>query len=335
MNNSIEQALETILKTARASDQFQIRTRELHHITKAQVAKALERDLSNVEAEARLWLNTVDLGEAAGQLDPPYRFFLRSNAVEGVHMRRWGDGLYDSALGEISACIDAIREREGLNEDEDWRIGQGPEDREELSKRYSQVLDAKFEETLREYGLVDMADLCSQDRKAYDELREEGRRLVFEYTSELEQVRAVQKQFEDEAEICAESGAYHAATVMIGSAIESAFLFTCLKHRDEALNARDCLPKRKRPRSEDPKSWGFSDFVLVVDKAGWLSDFHFEDGTLITRGLGDMARNLRNLVHPSRHLTKQNLDIALMYGNARAAYILLKQRLPGHSTEDE
>ena len=144
------------------------------------MAKALERDLSNVEAEARLWLNTVDLGEAAGQLDPPYRFFLRSNAVEGVHIRRWGDGLYDSALGEISACIDAIREREGLNEDEDWRIGQGPEDREELSKRYSQVLDAKFEETLREYGLVDMADLCSQDRKAYDELREEGRRLVFE-----------------------------------------------------------------------------------------------------------------------------------------------------------
>ena len=334
MNDSTKQALETILKTVRAWDQFQRRASRLHHITGTQMANASEPDLSEVGAETRVWLDTVDSAEAAGELEPPYRFLLRASAVECVHNRRREDGLYDAELGDISARIDAIRKREGLDEDEDWFIGQGPEDWKELNEQYSQVLNAKFEETLREYGLVDMANLYRQDRKAYDACREEGRRLVFEDISELEQVHAVQKQFEAEAEICAKGGAYHAAAVMIGSAIEAALLFACLKHRDDALNARDRLPDCERPKGANPKKWYLMDLVLVADEAGWLPNFEVGGGTLITRPLVDMARDLRNLVHPVRHLPNKKIsDVAHTYANAQATYVLLKRHLADLRTE--
>ena len=328
MNNSTKRALGTILETVRAWDQFQRRARAFHHIIEPQMANASGPNLSEVEAETRVWLDTVDLAEAAGELHPSCRFLLRAHAVESVHYRRCLDGLYDFELGDISARIDAIRKREGLDEDEYWPIGQGPEDWEELSEQYSQVLDAKFEETLREYGLVDMANLYRQDRKAYDLRREEGRRLVFEDVSELEQVQTVQKQFETEAEICAEGGAYHAAAAMIGSAFEAALLFTCLEHRDDALKARDRLPNGEQPNGGNPKKWNLTDLVLVADEAGWLPNFEVEDGTVITRPLLDMTRNLRNLVHPVRHLSDKKIsDVAHTYANARAAYVLLKQHL--------
>ena len=100
---------------------------------------------------------------------------------------------------------------------------------EELEQQYSGVLDRKFEETLREYGLDDIADLYHMDREAYDARREQGRRLSFEEISEEEQINTVQNRLEAEADVCANGGAYYAATVMIGSALEAALLFACLK----------------------------------------------------------------------------------------------------------
>lgn len=301
---------------------------ELHRISKIGAANAPERDLASIEAEARAWLDTVDSAETAGRLEPSHRFLLRAWTVERVHDRRTMDGFY-SELADISARMDAISEREGLHEDEYWPIGQGPEDWEELSEQYSQVLDEKFEETLREYGLVDMANLYCQDREAYDARREEGRRLVVEDIPELEQLGVVQQQFEKEAEICADSGAYHAAAIMIGAAIETALLLACLNHRDEALNARHRLPSGRRPKGESPKKWRLEDLVRVADEAGWLPNFEVEDGTLSTRSLLDMTRHLRNLVHPVRHLSSRKFpDVERMYANAHAVYILLERHLP-------
>ncbi len=328
MNNSTKQALETILKTVRASDQFQRHGRELHRITKVQMSNPSEGDLSEIETEAQVWLKAADSAETAGVFKPPYCFLLRACAVESVHRRRLLDGLYNPDLDDISARINTIREREGLDDDEPRPIGQGPEDWEDLEEQYSQILDAKFEETLREYELVDMAELYRQDREAYDALREKGRRLLSKDFSELEQVEAVQQQFEAEAKICAEGRAYHAAAVMIGSAIEAALLFVCLEHREDALDARKRLPNCERPKPKNPIRWHLEDLVRVADEAGWLPNFEVEDGTLSTRLLLDMARNLRNLVHPARHLPDRiSPGVKRMYTNAQAAYILLKRHL--------
>ena len=328
MNDSTKQALETILKTVRASAQFQRHGRELHRITKAQMSNASEGDLSEIETESQVWLMAADSAETGGVFKPPYCFLLRASAVESVHYRRLLDGLYNPDLDDINARMNAIRKREGLDDDEDWPIGQVPEDWEDLEEKYSQVLDAKFEETLREYGLVDMANLYSQDRETYDARREEGRRLAFADVSELEKVQAVQQQFEAEAKICAEGGTYHAAAVMIGSAIEATLLSACLEHRDDALNARNRLPNCERPKNKNPKNWRLDDLVRVADEAGWLPNFEVEEGTLSTRSLLDMTRKLRNLVHPARHLSDRlSPGVEQMYTNARAVYVLLKRHL--------
>ena len=57
--------------------------------------------------------------------------------------------MYNSELDGINAGIEAIRKREGLHEDEDWPIGEGPDDYMELNEQFSQVMVAKFEETLK------------------------------------------------------------------------------------------------------------------------------------------------------------------------------------------
>jgi len=249
-------------------------------------------------------------------------------AVERVHQKRWFAGLYDSDLTDIRERIDAIRQREGLDDGEDWRIGQGPEDWDELNEQYSQVLDVKFEEALREYGLNDIADLYDKDREKYDACREQGRRFVFEDIPKLEQLSTLQRQFEAEAEICAKGGAYHAAAVMIGAAMETALLFACLERREDALIARRCLPDHEQPKKANPEHWTLNELAMVAVKAGWLPNFEVSEGTILSRRLVDMMRHLRNLVHPARHISDDwDGDAKFGYINAQAAYTLLKWHL--------
>ncbi len=253
---------------------------------------------------------------------------MRVYAVETVHDERWLNGLYDEDLASINAQIDEIRLREGLDEDEDWGIGEGPEDWKELNGQYEQILDMKFEETLREFGFNDIADLYHDDRGTYDLRREEGRRLAFKETTELETLSSLLKQFEAEAKICAQSKAYQAAATMIGAAMEAALLFACFNRRNDALEARSRLPNNERPESANPKNWRFADLVLIASEAGWLPNFKVEDEILSSHGLVDMVRNLRNLLHPARHLSNNGVpDVEQQYMNAHAAYVLLKRYL--------
>lgn len=320
-------ALDTLQASARAWYQFLGNTDELRRITKNRLQNTSERDLSEVEAEAKLWLDTAESANNAAAIPTLYYFFMRVYAVERVHWQRQLNGLYDADLASIKAGIDSIRQREGLNDNKSWSIGKAPEDFEKLEDEYSQVLAAKFEGALREFGLNDIANLYCMDRESYEEFREQGRRLGFEDIPDLEQLSTLQRQFEAESKICAEGEAYHAAAIMIGSAIEAALLFTCLNRRDEALNARERLPKKKRPKNTDPKRWSLYQLTLVADQAGWLPDFEVEDGTLLSGPLLDMMRGLRNLVHPARHLSRITAGVERQYLNALAAYILLKRHL--------
>ena len=322
------QALNNLRARCRAWDQFQEHAHELKRITDNQLQKPLDSDLFKVETAAQVWLNAAESAETAGVFASSYCFLLRVYAVERVYESRCSGGLYNADLAGIKARMDAISHREGLTDDEYWPIGQGPKDWEELADQYSQVLDGKFEEALREYGLNDIADLYHMDRESYNALREQGRRLSFEDIPKLEQLSALQKQFEAEAEICAKGGAYHAAGVMIGSAMEAALLFTCLNHRDDALNARDRLPDGKRPKRTNPESWKLHELVMVADEAGWLPDFEVAEGTIRSRRLLDMMRFLRNLVHPACHLSDKKIaEIKCEYTSAQAAYTLLKGHL--------
>ena len=64
--------------------------------------------------------------------------------------------------------------------------------------------------------------------------------------------------------------------------------------------------------------------------AGWLPEFVVGDQRISSRSLIEMMRSLRNLAHPSRHLTDAIYrDIKSEYANARAAYNLLQRHLAG------
>ena len=67
--------------------------------------------------------------------------------------------------------MEAIERREGLRPDEFWYSGNGPEDWNELNRQYDKNWDTKIEETSRELGLDDMADLLRNDRSVYDDQR--------------------------------------------------------------------------------------------------------------------------------------------------------------------
>ena len=328
LNEQELQGLETILRHAIAFEQYRSFAQKAERISQARKSRKSRRRLSDVEAEARVWLDTVKSAETAGVLDPSYRFLLTLNPIERVHNERYFSGLYESDLCDINAGIDAIREREGLDDDEDWRVGEGPEDWEELQKQYSGVLDRKFEETLREYGLEDIADLYHMDREAYEAQRELGRRMALGVIPESEQIDAVQKRLEVEAERSANGGAYYAATVTIGSAMEAALLSACLRNRDHVLAVRDRMPESTRPKRKNPKRWHLVDLARMAAAAGWLPEFVVGDQRVSSRSLIEMMRSLRNLAHPSRHLTDAIYrDIKSEYAMARAAYNLLKRHL--------
>ena len=151
---------------------------------------------------------------------------------------------------------------------------------------------------------------------------------MFSKTPDLDKLSSVQKHFESESEACAKAGAYLAASVMIGAAIEAALLFACLNDPGAARAARAKLSEKDRPRGEDPKRWSLNSLVKIAFAAGWLPDSEIDGVVLGSEYLADTIRGTRNSVHPGRHLeTGGARDFEHAYKDSKAAYILLKWHL--------
>jgi hypothetical protein len=170
----------------------------------------------------------------------------------------------------MTGKFQGVEEREGPDEFASWSEGEGAEEWYQLNNQYDEILDVKFEETLREVGLEDMADLYHADRRAYDACRKQGGALVNCETPELYILSSVQMHFESEANACAKAGAYLAASVMIGAAIEAALLAACLNDPVATRAARAKLRGKARPSREDPKRWTLNNLVNIAFSAGSL-----------------------------------------------------------------
>jgi hypothetical protein len=87
-------------------------------------------------------------------------------------------------MAEIDQKIEDIRTREGLTDDDDWTIGEGPVEYRELVAEYEQlsgnINDTVFASVLRRYGLSEYADMFENDRSTFDQIRERGRRRFLE-----------------------------------------------------------------------------------------------------------------------------------------------------------
>lgn len=293
--DQVQLALESLLASAKAWDPFREQAKMFRQ------KKGLWRDLDENGFATKSWLEMIDSAEAAGALEPAVRFLLRSHVIEQIHDKRCYTGVYKE-LEDISSRIQAIEEREGVGDLEYWPRGGGPEDWNHLNNRYEKIVDVKFEEALREFGLDDMADLYHTDREAYDAHREQGRLISVAKTPEQEQLSAVQKRFKSEADVCAEIGAHLAAAVMIGAAFEAALLLACLNARDATAEARSRLSKDAKPRGANPKHWRLKELIEIAFGAGWLLDFMVGDVMVDSASLTAMIQRLRNFAHPARHL---------------------------------
>jgi len=318
----VQESMDEIIASAISWWQFRERAQ------KFRCQKDLIRTSDESEAKIKSWLEILYIADQAGALNPTVLFLLRSMSVEQIHNKRCISGAYNKDLENINSQMRTIEKLEGLGELEYWPIGEGPEDWNHLSDQYDKISDMKFEETLREFGLEDMANLYHVDRKAYEARREQGQVTIFSKTPELDKLSFVQKHFESEFNACAKVGAYLAASIMIGAAIESTLLFACLNDPNATSAARAKLNENDRPSGKNPKSWGLKSLIDIAFAADWFPNLEIDGVTLNSEYLAGIIRKSRNSVHPSRHLRLGgNKDFKHAFRDSKAAYTILKWSL--------
>ncbi|MEU9407543.1 hypothetical protein AB0E08_17940 [Streptomyces sp. NPDC048281] len=140
-----------------------------------------------------------------------------------------------------------------------------------------------------------------------------------------------------EAEHCAEIGAFEAACVLVGAAVESALIAQVCVFQTEVRNANLWRKHRKRKTSAEEDTplfkWTLGDLIQVAVKMGWLP---IDGATLsvaepvekLTGEVGDAVRfiqEVRNLVvHPGKYVRSEywppigRVEYDVVYGVARA-----------------
>lgn len=255
----------------------------------------------DTEEAARAW---VALGKemlSSGKISATESVIFLTYAVEGIHTTRWLDGAYRE-LEPFSLQMERIEREAGLRPEQYWKKGDAPENHQRLSDMYEAVLDAKFEEMLREFDLPKLADLWRDDRPEYDRLREIGRRSIFEKDNHLKAVTASIPLYEDEAVKSAAAGAFYAATVMLGSAAEARLIERFLSYPAETSKALASMAGASKPRNTDPLHWSLEHMLAVAEQAGWLGVIEDDYVGANVRLWLLSLRDTRNLLHPGRHV---------------------------------
>ena len=90
--------------------------------------------------------------------------------------RRWMD---DPTINAIWTAMDVIKQREGLDEDDDWSPDEGPADYRDLVAKHDDRHDQIVADIMRDMGEADMAALYLTDRADFDQRYEQGRLIVF------------------------------------------------------------------------------------------------------------------------------------------------------------
>jgi hypothetical protein len=286
-------------------------------------ARAERRDIYS-KSYLRMRISIAQALFDSGKLTQAEYFFHTVCPVETYYEGRPGRRELSPELVAISNQMREVERRYGLKENEYWKLTDAPEEYLALSARYDEVSDHEFATALDDAGLDEAARLWRSDRDKYDALREFGRRCLFEAENLNAAIATCVEHFEREADTCCAASAYYASCIMLGSAAEGCLLLACLKNGDAVEAARLRLPASHRPR-KDPLDWRFDHLIRVATEVGWLpqleSDrFVFDTGNLLHR-----LREIRNLLHPGRHIrAKPHVQIGReTYDDALAAYKVL------------
>ena len=250
--------------------------------------------------------------------------------VEDVHEERWLQGNYESELDHISEAMRAIEEEHGLEPDDYWPLGEGPEEHGRLNEQYGAILDAKLLQTLREFGLDDLADLSEHNSVEFQRLRERGRRIVFHRNEHVPAVRDIVVRYEHDAQRAASANAWSAAVTSLSAGLEGLLLLRCLGSPQKACRIASKLPRRRRPKyPDDPTTWSFENLIETCLAAGWLPPIETSVAQYDAAGLAHLLRRMRNYVHPGKQARERpwvETD-AQQYQDVHDIYVVLLSTL--------
>lgn len=143
----------------------------------------MDRDLSDPDAPNMTADEMCRRGVRIGQMyrdctgDTDDAFYMVARYID-----EYVDGcMYDrdSELKRIHDAMDAIEAREGLGHLEFWKIGEGPDDWNQLQEQADHRLDDLLVKAFRQFGEDALADLYMNDRDEYDRRMEAGRDKIF------------------------------------------------------------------------------------------------------------------------------------------------------------
>ena len=125
--------------------------------------------------------------------------FFAASPVATINDSRWTDGNYDFELNDIKKRMKEIEEEYEIGPDEYLPLNEAPKEFVRLNKQYGDILEKKFTEVLREFGLNDLADLNETNPREFARLRERGRRTITHRDEHELAIRDVVIRYEHDA----------------------------------------------------------------------------------------------------------------------------------------
>jgi|GEM_PF-1635151 len=287
-------------------------------------------DLPALEKRARLYIFIAQARYDAGDISEHELLFHKCFAIETqVHESRWTNGAYDASLKHITEKMKAVEKYHGLADDEFWLKSDAPEDYLRLSTEYDKVMEQKLLNTFVEFGATDLKELYLSNREEFDRLHDIGGKSIF-LKGDIPRLKFLASSYEEEAGRAEQAGAFLAASVMLGSAIETRLIVTCLENQEKIKEVFDKLHlTNKELKSKNPVTCSLDMLIKVCSAAGWIPDYKAGGFSFSGSKMAEFLRSTRNQVHPKVKLkNSKGLVMGLeQFKDIRSAHSLLSSSL--------
>lgn len=287
-------------------------------------------DLPALERRARLYISIAQARYDAGEMSEHELLFHQCFAIETqVHESRWTNGVYDEFLNPIAERMKAVEKAHGLADDEFWLKSDAPEDYLRLSAEYDKEMERRLLETFFEFGASELKELYLSKREEFDRLHHIGGKSIF-LKGDRPRLQLLASSYEDEAKRAEQAGAFLAASVMLGSAIEARLIVTCLENEEKIKETLGKLQlTNKDLKSKNPVVWSLDVLIKVCSAAGWIPDYKVGGFTFSGSKMAGFIRSTRNQVHPKVKLKNSRGLVMGMeqFKDIRSAHSLLASSL--------
>lgn len=104
-----------------------------------------------------------------------------------------------------------------------------------------------------------------------------------------------------EAQRCSEKRAYYAGCALKGAVLEGWLICMCYIFIDDVRNYLADIPVKRHPKGQI-WNWDLNNLIEIAKALQWLPARRGKHGPLKVADWAHLVRELRNLVHPGRHI---------------------------------